>query len=331
MDVADDGLAVGHRLDRKQPVPAGIELVDDDVRPREPGTDLVVAHVLDHVEVDPELLARGDDHLGALSPAGERGVGDPHGAVCTRRHRLDRREVDSGRHHLGVRDPAGRVVRADDLHVRQTPVGKLVGRLAADVRADEVEDGLLASRSQDRKLHPLRHQGQPEVEMEDVGSRQQLRERPKLRGLPAPRGPLRYPEVHVGLRMGHVRVEDDEPRIDAHTPQRPHVHPADPREVHGAMNNRGGPRGSPTSPLLLHGFHAGGCELRRAKPGFAGTSRFSINPIRPDRNTVGPFAPRECGPRTTRARRLRFLPARASARGKAGSDPPGRRPSRSAD
>jgi hypothetical protein len=173
-----------------------------------------VAHVLDHVELETELLARRDDQLGAFAPAREGGVRNAHRCVGARRHRLDRREVDSGRHDLGLRDPAGSVVGADDLSVGQAAVGELVGGLSADVRADEVEDGLLAGRFQDRELDPLRNERQTEVEVEDVGARQQLCERTKLHCLPAPRGSGRQLEVLVGLRVGRLGVEDDEPRVD---------------------------------------------------------------------------------------------------------------------
>ena len=137
-----------------------------------------------------------------------------HRSVRARRYRLDRREIDSGRDDVGLGDPAGRVVGTDDLSVGQAAVGELVGGLAADVRADEVEHGLLAGCFQDRELDSLRDESQPEVEVEDVGARQQLCERAKLHGLPTPGGPARQVEVLVGLRVGRLGVEDDEPRVD---------------------------------------------------------------------------------------------------------------------
>ena len=153
------------------------------------------------------------------------------------RYGLDRGEVDPGRDDLSFRDPPRGIVGADDLRVSQTAVGELLGRLAADVRADEVEDGLLAGRLQDRELEPLRNECEPEVEVEDVRGRQQPCERAKLRGLAAPRRPVRQPEVDVGFRVGRLGVEDDEPGIDALSPQRLHVRPADAREVDRAVND----------------------------------------------------------------------------------------------
>src|SRR5207247_9025205 len=63
-------------------------------------------------------------------------------------------------------------------------VCKLGRRAAADVRPQEVVDRLLAERAQDRELQRLRHERQSEVEVEDVGAREQLGERGPLRELP---------------------------------------------------------------------------------------------------------------------------------------------------
>src|SRR5204862_1765601 len=137
-------------------------------------------------------------------------------------------------------------------------VRELVGRLAADVGADEVEDGLLARHSQERELEGLRDERQPEVEVEDVGARQQPRERAELEGLPPPVGALRKMQVLVGLRVRRLRVEDDEPGVDPLSPQRLDVRPPDAREVDRAVRyskKRGGTRGSPTSPLLVRRAH----------------------------------------------------------------------------
>jgi hypothetical protein len=49
-----------------------------------------------------------------------------------------------------------------------------------------MEDGLFARCLQDRELGNLGYQGEPEVEMEDVGVGEEPRERAELCGLPAP-------------------------------------------------------------------------------------------------------------------------------------------------
>ena len=113
-------------------------------------------------------------------------MGDAQRAFRSRRHGCDRGEVDARRHDFRLRDPAGRIVRADDLRVGAPPVGELFGRLAADVRSDEMEDRLLAGCHQDRELGEFGHEGEPEVEVEDVGARKQGCQRTELRGLPAP-------------------------------------------------------------------------------------------------------------------------------------------------
>src|SRR5262249_23286298 len=138
---------------------------------------------------------------------------------------------------------------------------ELVPRLAANVGADEVEDRLLAGGLQDRELEPLRHERQSEVEVEDVGAWKEPRKRGELERLPAPLGSLGQVKIGVGLGVGGLRVEDDELRVDALSPQRLHVRPADPREVHGAVNDFQRPEGtagSPTSPLLFihHASHS---------------------------------------------------------------------------
>ncbi len=82
----DDGLAERHALDREQAVPAGVQLVDDDVGVAVAGERLVVAEPFDDPELDVEALARRDDVLGALPAAGRRRV-DDHGAASARRRR----------------------------------------------------------------------------------------------------------------------------------------------------------------------------------------------------------------------------------------------------
>ena len=63
----DHRLAERHALDREQAVPAGVELVDDDVGVPEALERLVVVEPLDDLEVGVEALDRGDHVLGALA------------------------------------------------------------------------------------------------------------------------------------------------------------------------------------------------------------------------------------------------------------------------
>ena len=98
-----------------------------------------------------------------------------------------------------------------------------------------MEDGLLAGRAQDGELDQLWNDGQPEIEVEDIGAREQARERAELRELAAPERPLGQAQVLVRLRVGRLRVEDDQSRVDSLSPQRLHVRPADAREVDRAV------------------------------------------------------------------------------------------------
>ena len=67
---------------------------------------------------------------------------------------------------------------ADDLGAGLLAEGQLGRRLAADVRAQVVEDRLLAERPQDRELERLRDERETEVEVEDVRARQQPQRAP---------------------------------------------------------------------------------------------------------------------------------------------------------
>ena len=91
VEEGDDRLAERHALDREQAVPAGVQLVDDDVGVLVEPPRLVVVEALDDLQVDRELLAGGDHVLGALAAAAGRGVerrpgarGRRAGAACTR-------------------------------------------------------------------------------------------------------------------------------------------------------------------------------------------------------------------------------------------------------
>src|SRR5207248_2917116 len=94
-------------------------------------------------------------------------------------------QVDAGRHNLGLGDPARRVVGADDLGVGAAGVSELLRGLAADVRAEEVVDGLRPGRAQDRELQRLRDEREAEVEVEDVRAGGKTGERAPLDGLAA--------------------------------------------------------------------------------------------------------------------------------------------------
>ena len=180
----DDRLPERHRFDREQPVPARVQLVDDDVRGAVALERLVVVEAFDELQIGVEPFHRGDHVLASLPPARRRRVDDQRTLAFGRRCRLDRGQVDPGRDHLGLRYPADRVVAADDLGVRLLPECELRGRLAADVRAEVVHDRLLPRCTQDRELERLRHERQPEMEVEHVGAREQPGERGPLPRLP---------------------------------------------------------------------------------------------------------------------------------------------------
>ena len=63
----DHRLAERHRLDREDAVPAGVQLVDDDVGVAVALERLAVVEPFDDLELDVELLARGDDVLRSLA------------------------------------------------------------------------------------------------------------------------------------------------------------------------------------------------------------------------------------------------------------------------
>src|SRR4029079_5354961 len=99
-----------------------------------------------------------------------------------------------------------------------------------------VEHRLLAERAQDRELHRLWHERQPEVEVEDVRPRQQPRESAPLGELAAQEA-RRAAQVDVGFGVQPVAVEDDELRVDAELAQRLHVRPRDAGRVDRAVDD----------------------------------------------------------------------------------------------
>ncbi len=245
----DDRLAERHALDREQPVPTGVQLVDDDVGVAIARERLVVVKALDDPELDVEALARAEHVVGSLAAARGRCV-DDHGAPAAgggrRRHRG---QVDPRRDHGRLRHPADRVVAADDLGARLLAVPELLRRLSTDVRAEVVHHRALAERTEDRELERLRNERQPEREVEEVGRGEQLRERLPLRELPPDEAALEV-ERAVGLGVERVPVEDDELRVDPASAQGLYVRPRDARGVDGAVDDAersvhvGEPRGS---------------------------------------------------------------------------------------
>ena len=179
-----------------------------------------------------------------------------------RRHRPDRIQVDAGWDHVCLRHPADRVVAADDLGSGLLPVGDLVGLLAADVRAEVVHHRPLPEQPQDRELERLRHEREPEVEVEDVGARQQPTEGVPLRQLAAHLAAVAF-ERPVRLRVHAVALEDDERGVDTAPPQRLDVRPGHAGRVHGAVDDAERPAVGPQRPRVGPGHPA---ALRAAGP-----------------------------------------------------------------
>ena len=232
----DDRLAECHRLEREDTVPAGPQLVDDDVRSPVACPGLFVWHAFDDVEFDVELVARVDHELGAFLLAIRRRVHDERPCAVGWRDWGELAQIEPRWNDVCFGNPADRVVGAHDLGVRALAERELLTRLAANVRAEVVEDALLAQRPQSRELQRLGDQRQAEVEVEDVGLRSELRERPELR-----RQPTREPAVPVERPVGFVvqlpSLEDDEPSVDPLTPQRLHVLPGNAGDVDGTVRD----------------------------------------------------------------------------------------------
>ena len=96
MQERDDGLPERHRLDREEPVPARVQLVDHDVGGAVALERLVVVEALDELEVGVEPFHGGDHVLAALAPAGGGRVDDQRPLPLGRRRGRDRGEVDPG-------------------------------------------------------------------------------------------------------------------------------------------------------------------------------------------------------------------------------------------
>ena len=65
------------------------------------------------------------------------------------------------------------------------------------------------------ELDGLRDEGESEGEVEDVGPREQARERAPLGDLAAGEAAVRAGRALVGLGVEAVALEDEEPRVDA--------------------------------------------------------------------------------------------------------------------
>ena len=107
-----------------------------------------------------------------------------------------------------------------------TPQGGPLSPLLANVLLDEV----------DRELERRRHEGQPEVEVEDVGLRQQPGEGAEL-GREPQRQRAAPVERPVGLGVELPAVEDDEPGVDPLPTLRLDVLPGDAGDVHRGMRD----------------------------------------------------------------------------------------------
>ena len=87
MQERDDGLAEREALDREDAVPAGVQLVDDDVGLAVELEGLVVREPFDEPEVGIQPVDRGDDVLGALAAARRRRVDDQRPLLLGARNR----------------------------------------------------------------------------------------------------------------------------------------------------------------------------------------------------------------------------------------------------
>ncbi len=162
---------------------------------------------------------------------------DDHGPLAVGGgHRRDRGEVDARRDHGRVGHPAEGVVASDDPGARLPPRGELLGRLAADVRAEVLHHRASAGEPQDRVLERLRHEREAEHEVEHVGAGEQLGERLPLGGLAAEKARAEL-ERAVGLRVQGVSVEHDELRVDPAPSERLDVRPRHPGSVHRAVDD----------------------------------------------------------------------------------------------
>ncbi len=110
---------------------------------------------------------------------------------------------------------------------------------------------------QGRELDRARHEREAEDEVEDVGLREQLRERAPL-GRLAAREAARAVERDVGLGVERVALEDDEPRVDAAAPERLGGRPRDAGRVDRAERDAERPALASRAGVAAHGAVAAG-------------------------------------------------------------------------
>ena len=82
MEIRHDRLPERHALDREQPVPARVQLVDDDVRVAVPREGVVVMEALDDAELDVEPFADLEHVVGALAAPRRWCVDDDGAPPC---------------------------------------------------------------------------------------------------------------------------------------------------------------------------------------------------------------------------------------------------------
>src|SRR5437764_42411 len=216
------------------------------------------------------------------------------------------------------------------------------------------------------KLQRLRNEGEAEVEVEDVGAREEPSERAPLHELAAEEsaGAVERP---VGVGVEAAALEDDEAGVDAATAERLDVRPRHPGDVHGAVGDAQRERvegragawsaaaaagsshasGTPASPSARGGRLRCSCPVGGWGLGMENAPRddcaprpsISVRctpvtpacPTRPGRSSGAPSAPAAPERAKRPAPRPSPRPARASRPGTKGSGPPGTRSSRSGD
>jgi hypothetical protein len=99
-----------------------------------------------------------------------------------------------------------------------------------------MHDRLLAESTENRELHRLRHECQSEVEVEDIGARQESQQGGPLGELLSGKAAVAL-ERPVGLGVERVAVEDDELRVDSMTAKSLDVRPGYAGRVDRAMDD----------------------------------------------------------------------------------------------
>ena len=218
-------------------VPAGVQLVDDDVglartarAPRRAGRPR---------RSSSSTGSRSHASITCSRPlrrARRRRVHHERPRPFGRRHRRERAQVDARRDHVRLRHPPERVVGADDLRacaLRRTraPRGSCrgcpsrgSGRPSSCRAPAGAGTAPTSARASARSRSGRRRCGAGAARTPATAS-------------PAPDEPAATVERPVGLRMQPLALEDDEPRVDSATSQRLHVLPRDPRDVDRAVRD----------------------------------------------------------------------------------------------